>query len=102
MAVIHLNMENFEEEVLQSSLPVLVDFSATWCGPCQMIAPFIEEIADENPDIKVGKVDIDESTPLALSYGVQSVPTLMVFQGGEIVKKSIGAMPKESILQLLD
>lgn len=102
MAVIHLNMENFEEEVLQSAVPVLVDFSATWCGPCQMIAPFIEEIADENPEIKVGKVDIDESTPLALHYGVQSVPTLMVFKGGEIAKQSIGAMPKENILALLD
>ena len=102
MAVIHLNMENFEEEVLKSAVPVLVDFSATWCGPCQMIAPLIEEIADENPEIKVGKVDIDESTPLALHYGVQSVPTLMVFKGGEIAKQSIGAMPKENILALLD
>lgn len=102
MAVTHLTMDNFESEVLTSSVPVLVDFSATWCGPCQMIAPFIEEIADENPEIKVGKVDIDESTPLALHYGVQSVPTLMVFRGGEITKKSIGAMPKENILALLD
>ena len=101
MALLHLSAENFEEEVLRSSVPVLVDFSASWCGPCQMIAPFIEEIAAERTDVKVGKVDIDESTPLALRYGVQSVPTLMVFKDGKIAKKSIGAMPKEDILALL-
>ena len=102
MAVVHLTMDNFEEEVLKAEGSVLVDFSANWCGHCQMIAPFIEEIAAERPDIKVGKVDIDESTPLALSFGVQSVPTLMVFKSGEVAKKSIGAMPKENILALLD
>ena len=102
MSVLHINNENFESEVLGSSKPVLVDFFATWCGPCRMVAPVIDEIAEERDDIKVCKIDVDQASDLAIRYGVASIPTLMVFKNGEITNKALGAMPKENILELLD
>ena len=102
MSVLHINNENFESEVLGSSKPVLVDFFATWCGPCRMVSPVIDEIAEEREDIKVCKIDVDQASELAIRYGVASIPTLMVFKNGEITNKALGAMPKEDILELLD
>ncbi len=101
MAVLHLTKENFKEEVLEASVPVLVDFWATWCGPCQMIGPVIEEIAGEVTDAKICKVDVDEQSELARQYKVLSIPTLMVFKNGELVKRESGAKPKEEILEML-
>ena len=88
MSIMHLNEENFDKEVLESGKPVLVDFFATWCGPCKMLAPVLEEIAAENPDFSIGKVDVDESTNLAGRYGVMSVPTLIFFKGGEKIGRA--------------
>ena len=101
MAVIHLSADTFKEEVLNSDKPVLVDFWAVWCGPCRMIEPVIEEIAAERDDIKVCKVNVDEQMDLALEYGVASIPTLMVFKGGELTERQVGALPKEEILMML-
>lgn len=102
MAAIHLTKENFETEVLKSDVPVLVDFWASWCGPCQMVAPIIEEIAGEISGAKVGKVDVDEQPELAREYKVMSIPTLMVFKDGQAVKREMGARPKDAILELLN
>ena len=97
-----LTKENFAQEVLQSDKPVLVDFWATWCGPCRMLAPVIEEIANEYAGkVKVGKVNVDDERELALEYGVSSIPTVMVFQNGEVKETSVGYRPKEEIEQLL-
>jgi len=94
--------ENFEE-ILQSDKPVLVDFFATWCGPCKMIAPFIDEIAEEmNGKAVIAKLDIDKCSELASSYGVMSVPTLMVFKNGEVVRQEMGARPKNMIMAMLE
>ena len=102
MNEIVLTSENFEEEVLRSDKPVLVDFWATWCGPCRMLAPIIAQIAEERAgEIKVGKIDVDEEPELAVQYGIASIPTLMVFKNGEKVKTSIGVIPKAAIEQLL-
>ena len=98
MSEIVLTAENFEEEVLKSEIPVLVDFWATWCGPCRMLAPTIAKIAEEQSGvIKVGKVDVDEQPELAVRYGIASIPTLMVFKNGDVVKTSIGVIPKPAI-----
>ena len=98
MAEIVLTEQNFEQEVLHSSVPVLVDFWATWCGPCRMLAPTIAKIAEEQEGvIKVGKVDVDEEAALAVRYGISSIPTLMVFKGGQVVKASVGVQPKAAI-----
>lgn len=98
MAEIILTEQNFEEEVLKSDKPVLVDFWATWCGPCRMLAPMIEKIAEEQEGvIKVGKVDVDEEMDLATKYGISSIPTLMVFKEGKVVNSSVGVQPKEAI-----
>ena len=102
MSVLHIHEANFEQEVLHSDKPVLLDFFATWCGPCRMVAPVIDEIAEEREDIKVCKIDVDQASELAIRYGVASIPTLMVFKNGEITNKALGAMPKEDILELLD
>ena len=98
MAEIILTADNFEEEVLKSDIPVLVDFWATWCGPCRMLAPMIAQVAEEQEGkIKVGKVDVDEQPELAYRYGIASIPTLKVFKGGEVVKTSVGVIPKPMI-----
>ena len=102
MAEITITNENFEQEVLKSDIPVLVDFWAVWCGPCQMVGPILSEIADENEGkIKVGKVNVDEQPELARQFGIMSIPTMMVFKGGEKVNQLVGAVPKEEILKLL-
>ena len=100
MSVIHPTKESFQEEVLNSSKPVLLDFFATWCGPCQMLAPVLEEIAAEREDIKVCKVDVDAEKELARQYRIMSVPTLMVIKNGEMVHRSSGVMDKPDILAL--
>ena len=101
MAALHLTKENFKQEVLEANVPVLVDFWATWCGPCQMVGPIIEEIAGEVTDAKICKVDVDAQPELARQYKVLSIPTLMVFKNGELVKRESGAKPKEEILEML-
>lgn len=102
MAVINLTNLNFEDEVMRSDKPVLIDFFATWCGPCSMVSPIVDEIAQERSDIKVCKVDVDEQGELAAAFGVSSIPTLVVFKNGKITAKQIGALPKPGILALLD
>ena len=102
MAYIHVNKHNFQEEVLQSDRPVLVDFWASWCGPCRMVIPLIEEIAEEREDIKVVKINVDEEQELAMQYQIMSIPTLMVFKNGEITAQALGALPKNQILDLLE
>ena len=101
MSVISVNKHNFHEEVLSSEKPVLLDFWAPWCGPCRMVGPIIDEIARENPDILVGKVNVDEETELASTFGVMSIPALFVLKNGKIVNKSVGARPKADILSML-
>lgn len=102
MSIIHVNKENFQQEVLQSDKPVLIDFWANWCGPCRMIAPIIEEIAQEREDIKVVKIDVDEAQELAIQYQIMSIPTLLVVEKGKVVNQSIGVKPKDKILEMLD
>ena len=102
MAEIVLTQENFEAEVLQSELPGLVDFWATWCGPCRMLAPIIEELAQEKEGvIKVGKVNVDEQPALAAQFGIVSIPTVMVFRGGEVTGTMVGYRPKADLEELL-
>ena len=102
MAVINITLENFEEEVIKSEKTVLVDFWAPWCGPCRMLSPIVDEIADERSDIKVGKVNVDEQEELAMRFGIMSIPTLIVFKNGEVVKKTMGVQPKAAILGLFE
>ncbi len=102
MSVQTITRENFDEVVLQSEKPVLVDFWAEWCGPCRMVSPIVDEIAQERDDIVVGKVNVDEQGELAMRFGVMSIPTLLVFKGGEIAQTSVGARPKAELLALLD
>ncbi len=101
MSVLVITKENFESEVLKSDKPVLLDFWASWCGPCRMVGPIIDEIAAERTDIKVGKVNVDEQQELAVQFEVMSIPTLAVLKDGKVVNKSAGARPKEDILALL-
>ena len=101
MAVITLTKDNFELEVLQSEKTVLVDFWAEWCGPCRMVSPIVDEIAEEEDSIKVGKINVDNEPELAASFGVMSIPTLLVFKNGKLAEKAIGARPKDDILDLL-
>lgn len=101
MAAINITRSNFESEVLKSDKPVLVDFWAPWCGPCRMVSPVVDEISEERDDIKVCKINVDDESSLAASFGVMSIPTLVVFKDGKIVKQSIGAKPKNQILAMI-
>lgn len=101
MAALHLSAENFKQEVLEAKGKVLVDFFATWCGPCRMMSPIVDQLADELADVKVCKVDIDQAEALATEYGVEVVPTFIVFENGKSVKSVSGVMPKPVILDML-
>ena len=101
MSVINIKKNNFQNEVLNSEMPVLLDFWAPWCGPCRMVGPIVDEIADERGDIRVGKVNVDEQQELAAQFGVMSIPTLVVMKNGKIVNQVTGARPKAQILAML-
>ncbi|MBQ1593692.1 MAG: thioredoxin [Treponema sp.] len=100
--VVELNGQNFEAEVLKSDKPVLVDFWATWCGPCKMVSPLVDELAEEHKEYKFCKVNVDDQEDLAARFGIMSIPSLFIFKNGENVKKSVGALPKEEILKLFE
>lgn len=102
MAVLHITKDNFQELVVNSTKPVLLDFWAPWCGPCRMVAPIVEEIAAENDAIAVGKINVDEEMELAVQFGVASIPTLVVMRGGKAVATAVGYRPKADILRLLE
>ena len=102
MSVITITKENFAAEVLNSDKPVLLDFWASWCGPCRMLSPIVDQVADERPDVKVGKVNVDEQPDLAGQCGVMSIPALLVFKNGKLVNQSVGSRPKAGVLALLD
>ena len=101
MSAIHINHNNFQEEVMNSEKKVLLDFWAPWCGPCQMVLPIVEEIDAERPDIKVGKINVDENPELAKQFRVMSIPTLIVMEKGDVLNRATGYRPKEDILDLL-
>lgn len=101
MSAIKITKENFETEVLKSDKTVLLDFWASWCGPCKMVSPIVDQIADEHPEIKVGKVNVDEEQELAAEFKVMSIPSLFVVKDGKITNQAVGAMPKNQILDLL-
>ena len=101
MKVLHINKDNFHKEVLNSDKPVLLDFFASWCGPCRMVGPILDEIAEEREDIKVCKVNIDEQPELASRYRIMTIPTLMVLKEGQIIEQSVGAKPKHQILAMI-
>ena len=101
MSAIHVKKENFQKEVLQSEKPVLLDFFAHWCGPCRMLGPVLDEIAQERSDIKVVKVDVDQEPELAAQYQVVSIPSVFVIQNGQIIAQSLGAKPKQHLLSML-
>ena len=101
MAAVKIQKENFQREVMESDKPVLLDFWASWCGPCRMVGPIVEEIAAERPDIKVGKINVDEQQELASAFRVMSIPTLVVMKNGKVVSQSAGARPKAQILSML-
>ena len=101
MSVLTITKENFDTEVLESEKPVLLDFWASWCGPCRMVGPSVDEIAEERSDIKVGKINVDEQQELAARFGVMSIPTLLVFKDRKVVSQSVGARPKAQILSML-
>ena len=101
MSVLNINNVNFNEEVMNSDKPVLLDFWAPWCGPCRMVGPIVEEIAEERVDVKVGKVNVDEQPELARQFGVMSIPPLVVIKDGKVVNQSVGMRPKNQILEML-
>ena len=102
MSVLNITKENFQKEVIESPVPVLMDFWAAWCGPCRMLSPVVDEISEETAGIKVCKVNVDEQPELAVQFGVMSIPTLVVMKDGKIANKSLGAQPKASVLSLLN
>ena len=102
MSILNITKENFQQEVLESKKPVLLDFWATWCGPCQMIAPIVHEVAEENEHITVGKVNVDEEMELAIKYGISSIPTLLVFENGQVTQTAVGLRSKEQIEKMLN
>lgn len=101
MAVIHLNEKEYEDQVFKAKGLTLVDFWATWCGPCRMVAPIVEELADEFPEVKVYKVDVDENQELALANKVASIPTFLLYKDGEVIKKIVGAVSKSELIQAI-
>lgn len=101
MAAIVITKENFDSEVLKAEGTVLIDFWATWCGPCRMLSPIVDEVASERPDVKVGKINVDEQPELAQQFGIMSIPTLLIFKNGEKVQESVGLIPKEKVEALL-
>lgn len=101
MSVINIGKNNFQEEVLRSDKPVLLDFWAAWCGPCRMVSPVVDEIAAEREDVKVGKVNVDQEPELAAQFGVMSIPTLVIMKDGKVVDQAVGARPKAQILAML-
>ena len=101
MSVITITKENYQQEVVESQLPVLLDFWASWCNPCRMLSPIIDQIADEHPEIKVGKINVDEQPELAAQFQVMSIPTLFVMKDGQIVNSAAGVRPKQQILNLI-
>ena len=102
MKPVEITDANFQNEVLKADLPVLVDFWATWCGPCKMIAPIVEELAAEmSGTIKVGKVDVDHNQQVAMQFGIRSIPTLLIFKGGKVVEQIVGAVPKKALVDKL-
>ena len=101
MSVLHITKENFNAEVLNADRPVLLDFWATWCGPCRMLAPILEELSGQHPELKIVKVDVDENRDLALQYGIESIPTLLVFKGGQMADRSVGLVSPQEILDLV-
>ena len=101
MSAININKNNFQNEVMNADKPVLLDFWASWCAPCRMVVPIIEEIANEREDIKVGKINVDEQPELASEFGIMSIPTLVVMKNGKIVQQVSGARPKEAILTMI-
>ena len=102
MSAVNINLNNFSQEVLSSDKPVLLDFWAPWCGPCRIVVPMVEQIADARPDIKVGKINIDEEFELARQFGISSIPTLVVMKDGQILRQATGARPKHQILEMLN
>ena len=101
MSIVNINQNNFSKEVIQSDRPVLLDFWAPWCIPCRMVAPILDEIARERADVKVAKVNIDEQPELAGRFGIMSIPTLMLFKNGEMVRREVGGKSKEEILEMI-
>ena len=101
MAVVTVTAGNFDQEVLQSNQTVLVDFWASWCGPCKMLSPMVDQVAEERPDIKVCKIDVDEEGALAQQFGIMSIPSLLVFKSGEVVERSVGVQPKDAVLAMV-
>ena len=102
MSIINVTQSNFENEVLKSDVPVLVDFNAQWCGPCRMLKPTLEALAEGNPAYKIASIDVDEDGDLAVQYNVSAIPCLLVFKGGREVKRSVGLIPKEAVAALVE